>query len=188
MSIHRRFRCEWRSLVWAGGILAASTGFFMLMTRPQMARARELSQTLQEQHAQLANRAQLAEALVQSEAEIAALAARLGDIDERIPAQPLLGGFLEDLARMVQKRELEADTIQPGQPMHLARVDALPIAIQVRGPFTNIHALLQDIENMPRLTRIDFFKVTTDDEHPGIVHAELKLRIFYRSPGEASTG
>ncbi len=188
MSDRSSFRWDWRSLLWAAMVLAGAAAFSLLVARPQMARARELATTVHNERADLAARYQSLDILAKSEKEAAALVARTADFDQRIPPEPLLGSFLEDLARVAQKRGLHSDTIQPGDQVRLAEVVALPLAVKLRGSFAGSHGLLQDIEQMPRLTRFDRLRVLTDPGHSGVT-AELNLRVFFRPPESgAKTG
>jgi Tfp pilus assembly protein PilO len=179
MRANGRFHWDSRCLAWAAGVLGASAAFWLLVAWPQMARARDLAETVSSERAELAARYQSLEVLGRAEKEADELAARAADFHRRIPSEPMLGSFLEDLARMAQKHGLQSGAVQPGEPAPSAEVVTLPIAIQVRGSFAGIHGLLQDIERRPRLTRIDQFKATTSEEYPGQVTAELKLRIYY---------
>jgi Tfp pilus assembly protein PilO len=178
-----------RSLLWAVVILAISAAFCLLDARPQMAHARCLTEAVATERAECAARYQSLETLARTQKETAVLAARVADFDSRIPGRPMLGNFLEELARLAAKHNLQSDTVQPGETVRDADLIAQPLAIKVRGSFSDLHALLQDIEHMPRLTRFEQLKVASDPEHPGAVTAELNLRIFYLQPeNEAGTG
>lgn len=176
------FQWDNRSLLWATAIVAASSAFAWFVAGPQMAKARSLAGDVQTEQIALASRSHSLELIAKARKDAAALAARVADFEQRIPAEPKVGDFLEELARLAQKRDLQADTVQPGEPITTADVVALPIAIQVHGSFSGIHGLLKDIEHMSRLTRFEQLKATTDAEHAGLVTAELNLRIFYLPP------
>ena len=45
-----------------------------------------------------------------------------------------------------------------------------------------VFALLRDLERMPRLAQIERFKTQTLEDKPGMVAAEIRLNVFYRSP------
>jgi len=183
------FRWDSRSLVWAAAVLAVSAGYALLIAKPRIARARELNRELQSERAELNARVQWLEVIARAEKEAAVLATRTANFEERIPAGPQLGGFLEELARLAKKHDLQSDTIQPGEAVRLAEVNALPIIIKVRGSFAGLHALFQDMERMPRLTRVEQLKAVSDPEHPGMVAAELNVKVFYRTTeNEAKTG
>lgn len=189
MNRPRGFYWDSRSLLWAAAVLAGSAAFCLLVAWPRMARARELGVQVQSERADMAARYQSLEAIARSEKEATVLTARAANFSERIPSEPQLGGFLEELARLAQKRGLQSDTIQPGEPVRWAEVVALPITIKLHGSFAGVHGLLQDIEHMPRLTRFEQFKVITEEKHPGVVAAEMSLRVFYLPPENgAKTG
>ena len=169
-------------LLWSGAILAASAAFGFFVTWPQMVKVRALAARVQSEKAELASRYQSLEVIAQAQKSTAALTARVADFDQRIPAESKVGDFLEELARLVQNRDLRPETVQPGEPIRSPEVIALPIAIKVHGSFSGIHGLLQDIEHLPRLTRFDQFNVILDPEHPGDVTADMNLKIFFLPP------
>jgi Tfp pilus assembly protein PilO len=177
----RRRNCS--SLLWAGAILAGSAGFVFFVARPQMARVRTLTGTAQSERAVLASRYLSLETISKAQQETATLTAKVADFEKRIPAESNVGDFLEELARLAQKRGLQPDTVQPGEPIRGDDVVALPIAIKVHGSFSGIHGLLRDIEHMPRLTRFEKFNAVVDTEYSGDVAAELNLKIFFLPPG-----
>ncbi|HQE42215.1 MAG TPA: type 4a pilus biogenesis protein PilO [Phycisphaerae bacterium] len=174
-------RWEPHSLIWAAAILAGSAAFFLIVARPQTARARELRQTIQNQQVELAARFHSLKEIARIEKEVESLTAQTTHFERRIPREPMLGGFLEELARMAQQQALQSEAIQPGEPVRCGEVFALPIALKVRGPFAKVHALLRNIEQIPRLTRIDRFISVADEEHPGNVIVELDLKVFYQA-------
>ncbi len=188
--MNRRTGLSWdtRSLVWSAAILAGSAGFFVLVARPQAARARELRQTVENERASMAARYQSLQAISALEKQVADISARTADFEQRLPDQNRLGNFLEDLARVAQKHNLYSDAIQPGEAVRMADAYALPITVKVRGSFSGVHGLLRDIEQMPRLTRIDQFSSIADEEHPGQVTVEMILKVFYRTPEQGVAG
>ena len=124
-----------RSLVWAAAVLGLSAAFVLLVARPQVLRMRNLANTVQSERAGNSRAYQSLDVIAKAQKETAALVARVADFDQRIPREPMLGDFLEELARLAQKRDLQSDTLQPGEPIRSAEVVALPIAIKVHGSF-----------------------------------------------------
>ena len=169
------------TVIWAGAVLAVTSGFLLLVTRPQAGRLCGLTgQIRTKQMEQVLGRHEL-ETIETLEREVDELTARSADFEARIPQQEMLGAFLEDLARCAEARTLRPDSIKPGKPVPSSEVVALPIAFAVRGPFPAVCALIADIERMPRLTQIERFETRIDEEDPGRVWAEVSLRIFFRT-------
>ncbi|GMV98724.1 MAG: type 4a pilus biogenesis protein PilO [Phycisphaerae bacterium] len=183
-----RSRWDRHSLIWAAGILAVSAGYLLLVERPRIQRMGRLNEEVAQRTGDLATRAQSLETLARTGREVASLAARVADFDDRIPSQPRVGPLLEDLARVAEKRRLASDAIQPGEPVRTSEVVALPIAMKVRGPFAAVHGFVSDVEAMHRLIRFERFSVSVDDEHPGLVKADLGMKVFYEPGGGAKSG
>lgn len=183
------FTCDMRSAAWAFALLAATVAFTSWIVRPQVHRMRELASLTESERADLADRSASLEALARAEREVADLRVRTGDFADRIPDHPAMGGFLEDLARVVQKHRLQSEAVQPGDPLPAAETVALPIAVKVRGSFPAVFGLLQDLERMPRLTRVEHFAAKAEPDSPGTVSAEMTVRVFYRAaPPEGRPG
>lgn len=170
------------SMAWAVGIVASIAVFAWFVARPQMATARGLASDIEAERAALATRVGALQLIEQARNETAVLSARLTNFAQRIPNEPQVGDFIKELARLAQNRRLQADTVEPGEPVRTGDFVALPIAIKARGSFTGIHGLLADIEQLPRLTRFEQFKAVVDPEHPTLVTAEFNLKIFYLPP------
>jgi Tfp pilus assembly protein PilO len=173
---------ERQRVIWCVAIVLITTCFLALVTRPQMRRIRELHTQLGQDSSGLLTRADTAEAVSQAQSRLARLSEKTARFDDLLPDAPSIGTFLESLARIAQERRLRADFVEPGQPVREGEVTALPIAFKVRGTFPNVHALLQDIERMPRLTRIERLTTAAAEEHAGQVTAALDLKVFFRAP------
>ncbi len=184
-------RFDKQTIVWTGAIVAVVIGFFLVVTRPQLRRIRELTATMETERAEFNARRQGQEFLPALQQSVNALSVKVADFDAKIPQQESLGHFLESLARSAQAHHLRPDAIEPGAAIRggaglspagsAAEVAALPIALRVRGPFRDVYGLIQDIEQMPRLTQVERFKVEAVEDKPGSVSVEMHLRIFFRA-------
>jgi len=169
------------TVIWAGAVVVATAGFLLLVTRPQVGRLRGLAdQSRSAQAAQAMSRHDL-RAIEELQQEVEELTARAANFDAQIPRHKTAAPFLGDLARFAEARKLRLARIEPGEPVRSAEIVALPIALRVRGPFPVVYGLIQDIERMTRLTRIDRFETEADDENSGSVSASVSLRIFFRA-------
>jgi Tfp pilus assembly protein PilO len=174
-------RIDRHTLLWVAGILGVTAGFLGVVTRSQWNRIAELEASLaQERSKALAVRTDT-QIVPRLEQELAGLTEQTKDFEQRLPAGQELGEFLETLARSAQEHGLRADAIEPGASAQEHGVVGLPIVLRVSGAFPNLFALLQDLEGMPRLTRVEQFRTEAVEDRPGVVSAEMHLRIFYRA-------
>jgi Tfp pilus assembly protein PilO len=169
------------SLLWTGLILAGTCGFLALVTRPQAAKLQRASTRLTREKADREASPAMLEAIDRLEGEVKTLSTETASFDAQLPTRDDLGAFLESLARRAEARGLRPQAVEPGKPVRSGGLAALPIGFTVQGSFASVHALIQDIEQMPRLTRVDRFEARMDEEQPESVVAEVDLRIFRRS-------
>lgn len=169
------------SVIWTAGVLSASGAFLCLVTLPQIQRLTEATALLEASEVELSGGLSSDQIAPHLQRELDQLAAQAARFEQQIPAQEALGMFLEAVARSAEEHKLRADTIEPGQPLRSQQVASLPIRLKVRGAFPELHAFIRDVEQLPRLTQIERFKVTLDPEQPGVVAADVELRIFCRA-------
>jgi Tfp pilus assembly protein PilO len=168
-------------LLWTAGIAAITALFLIAVTKPQFGRARELKQSLHEEHGMASTGRSDLQELPRMQAEVNALREQVRDFEERVPARDELGAYLEQLARVAQEHQLRPDAIEPSPPVRSRDLLAVPIVLKVHGPFREVYGLLKDILSLPRLTQVRRFDAKVLADRPGEVQAEMQLRVFYCS-------
>jgi Tfp pilus assembly protein PilO len=102
------------------------------------------------------------------------------DHRQRIPAERDLGGFLHTVSSLMQKHALVERVIEPKMDVHGDHPPCIPITMQCRGTFMQLHAFYQDLQNLPRLVR---FEEVSFNRHPtmaGQVCMSASIAIFYQ--------
>jgi Tfp pilus assembly protein PilO len=169
------------TLAWTGGIAVMTVLFLLIVTRSQLKRRESIASELQARlHAQMVQE--------QNKQAIAALERRLTSLENqartaaaRVPDEPAISGFVEELARITSDRMLRTDRIEPAEPWQEGNLWVQPITFRVRGGFLGIHGLIKDIDHLPRLTQVARFETTVDEDSPQEVVALVSLRIFHRA-------
>ena len=168
-------------VTWMTGIVLATVAFLSFATVPQMSRIRTVMARInsEEHDHQVADEtSRRIEAL---EHEVARLQERTAAFNDQIPVAENLGLFLQDLGRFAEQRRVQLGEIEPGDPLRSDKVIALPITFNVHGSFKQVFNWIQDVERMPRLTLVERLETRTDDQTPGTVTAQLRLRVYFRT-------
>ena len=174
-------RFDRTTLMQTAGILAIPSLFFWLLACPQYLRMNELESQTASARQELKDGRNVLRAIAALEEELGDLEDEAAKFQGAIPDRKELGTFFQTLARFAQSHGLAPSQINPGSPVRSSGVGAIPVSFTVRGPFRAVHALIRDIEQMPRLTQFERFEVITgESEGSDSVLARVELRVFFR--------
>jgi Tfp pilus assembly protein PilO len=106
---------------------------------------------------------------------------RLDEFDRRIPNNPELGAFINDITELSHQSGLQSRwAVDPGMPQRSERFAEWPISLKFEGNFLNACAFLRRAEELKRLTRVKGLKIhSIDSGKSGAVQVELSMNIFY---------
>jgi Tfp pilus assembly protein PilO len=101
-------------------------------------------------------------------------------LNERIPATADLGKFIKQLQARINAREIELLKLTPLPADENRRYVKVPIKLELSGSFVNIFQLLNDLETMRRMVRVEKL-VIAKGELDTQCHAELTACVFEHS-------
>ena len=104
----------------------------------------------------------------------------LENYDLHIPVGRDLGGFLQEIADMMNDAELAEQLVEPGQETQGSKLVSIPINIQCKGRFEQIFAFYQSLQNLGRQIRIEEVKLTNSGAYDGLVKMQTRAVIYYR--------
>ena len=104
----------------------------------------------------------------------------LAILNARIPAAAEIGKFITQLHAIVARHAITLLSLKPGETVSERSARRIPIHMVFKGPFPDIYRLLQDMETMNRLVRIEMLTITKSDLEP-LSRAELTVSVFERS-------
>jgi len=107
---------------------------------------------------------------------------RLEKFDKKLPKQPELGRFINDITEVSHQASLRRVTVEPGVPVRTGGLFAeWPIALKFEGDFLNVFSFLRKTEEMQRLTRVRGLKLRGAEPgaKPGQVQVELSMNIYF---------
>ena len=174
-------RLDKLTIGWTAGVLTVTAAFLSLVTRPQINQFGELMGRIEIERREQASGRGDVETIRALQQDMDALTDRAASLGDQIPQQELVSAFVEDLGRYTKARQLQPDRIEPGKPIRSEKVVAMPIAFSVHGSFEAVYGLIRDIEQMPRLTHIEYFSTRVDPDNPGSVSADVNLRVFFQA-------
>jgi Tfp pilus assembly protein PilO len=168
-------------ITWLVGIVLVTAAFLSLVTGPQMSRIQTVMDQIDSEEHDQEVADETSHRIAVLEREVTRLQERTAAFSDQIPVGENLGRFLQDLGRFAEQRQVQLGEIEPGDPLQSDKVIALPITFNVHGPFKQVFDLIQDVEQMPRLTLVERLETSTDDQTPGTVTAQLRLRVYFRT-------
>ncbi len=174
-----------------GVLVIGGIGIFVI---PQAVRAQRLSAEISEYQTEL-------DQPNVGEAAISQLVQRRADIkhfgDERItpiPDAADLAGLMRELSAMFTGAGLDAPQLTTGVPEEAEGAMSLPLTVVAEGPFLPIAEMVDRIESLPRLVRVQRLRIASpggsrsgEVDRSGIVRADILLDVFY-APTPATAG
>jgi len=152
--------------------------FVLLVLWPRQEELSVLSSEVTRQRALVSRKVRVSQEGVYVSARIAALRKIQDQLLRRLPDEPRLADFLEDVAALVGREPGVAYEVERTQGQWPGLVSAVPIRLRLTGPFAGVHRCLAGIEGLERLSQVQRLLVNRMDES-GNVTAEADVFVFY---------
>jgi type IV pilus assembly protein PilO len=163
----------------------AGTYFFVFAKANQKREALRL-EILQKQQA-------LADLQV-STAGIEDLNKRIKDLQEaiayfesKLPQEKEFDKILEEVSNMASANSLQSKAVRTLKTERCATYSEQPIQIGLSGNFNGFYLFLQQLEKLPRITRITGMSLQKIQERDGDMQATMTLSIFFEPLGSTTT-
>jgi Tfp pilus assembly protein PilO len=105
---------------------------------------------------------------------------QLKDYDRNIPVGRDLGGFLQEIADMMNAAEVVEQLVEPGQEMQGEKLISIPVNMQCKGRFEQIFSFYQSLKNLGRQIRIEDVTLTSSGNYDGLVQMRTRAFVYYR--------
>jgi Tfp pilus assembly protein PilO len=161
-------------------VIVLLCGFVAFIYRPSSQRLDALRRQSEEQRSRL--NANLSQVRILPDVMLAVdkMQTRLERFDKRLPRQPDLGPFMNDITLVSHEAALRKVQVEPGVPTRGELYTEWPIALKFEGDFTSVFAFLRRVEEMQRLTQVKGLKVRSSDSgKSGQVQVELSMNIYF---------
>jgi len=119
---------------------------------------------------------------------VASLEQQLASSRQRVPPRNELATVLRGLSEVLSKRNVMDQSVSTAPAQRFGSFGVTPITVKFRGSFPDAHAVVQRIEQMPRLIQVDRFEVDRGEvTESGPVRVYLELSAFFSRKASAST-
>ena len=156
-------------------------GFFLLRYRP-------LCQKVRAARGEIASKRLIVSKALTQRDQIPALKEQLLKIQNatsnyeiKLPAERELGGFLQEVATLMNEHNLKDQRVEPGREVETENLYCIPVSIYCRGGLERLFAFYKSLSSMSRLVRIQEVRLLNDRDFSGEVAMETKAVIYYRA-------
>src|SRR4051812_7060459 len=157
--------------------------FYAFVYRPSNQRLDDLRDQIAVKQTNLINNKARVQVLPDVLVAVNQMRTRLEEFDKRIPNNPELGAFINDITELSHQSGLQSRwAVDPGMPQRSdrERFAEWPISLKFEGDYLNACTFLRRAEAMQRLTRVKGLKIhSIDTAKSGAVQVELSMNIFY---------
>lgn len=106
--------------------------------------------------------------------------ARIGEIEARLPTTKEIDNIVRQISDLAVDSGLAAPTLTSGKPIEAGTYWEQPLEVKTSGDFNGYYRFLQQLERLPRITRIPEFSLRRDPKSDGNVMIEFTLSIFFQ--------
>ena len=167
------------------GIVAA---FYMLYLSPTLKHDAELTARIEDHERELTDLEKSTTGIDDVNRKIKELEDAIHFFESKLPQEKEVETVLAQVWKMAEANSLQAKTIKTGMTERTANYSQQPIEMNLAGDFNGFYLFLQQLERMPRLTRITDMQLTKVSGHDGEMQAKLNLSIFFEPAAKPNTG
>jgi type IV pilus assembly protein PilO len=106
--------------------------------------------------------------------------------ESKLPPEKEIDKILTDVSQMATANALETKSVKPLKSERAAGYSEQPIEMSLSGNFNGFYVFLQQLENMPRITRVTSMSLSKITDQDGAMQAKMTLSIFFE-PDAGST-
>jgi len=111
--------------------------------------------------------------------KIAELKQAISFFEGKLPQEKEVDKILKEVWQMAEQNSLQTRTVKTLRTERAASYSEQPIEMSLSGDFNGFYVFLQQLENMPRITRVTSMALTKITDHEGQMQAKLTLSIFF---------
>jgi type IV pilus assembly protein PilO len=111
--------------------------------------------------------------------KIAELKQAISFFESKLPQEKEIDKILKEVWQMAEQNTLQTRTVKTLRTERAASYSEQPIEMSLSGDFNGFYVFLQQLENMPRITRVTNMALTKITDHEGQMQAKMTLSIFF---------
>lgn len=97
----------------------------------------------------------------------------------KLPQEKEIDKILKEVWQMAEANALQTRTVRTMRTERGASYSEQPIEMSLAGDFNGFYVFLQQLENMPRITRVTQMTLNKITDRDGAMQAKLTLSIFF---------
>ena len=157
-----------------GFLLVGLVGWFI----PQNNQLQDIRSQIAAQEVQLASDIHQSSVIPSIIQQIERMKQRYKGFDKRMPKSKELAGFLKEISGILASQQISNQIIEPGNPTREQLYHTLPIIMKFEGNYLSLARLLERIDQMQRLTRVNKLSISESDEENKL-NIELHMNIYF---------
>ena len=106
--------------------------------------------------------------------------------ESKLPQQREIQNVLREVSQLAEANKLKTQTIKTLKEQRYANYSEQPIEISLSGDFYGFYKFQQQLEKLPRLTRVMGMKLEKINDQDGAMSAELTVSIFFEPDAAAA--
>ena len=175
-----------RELVMLLGVLMIPAGAFMLAFKPQSTRIQEDQAALEHMKQMLDKLREETKGNEDLMATNLEVEAQLDSIESRLPTNKEIDEIIRQVSILAVNNGLGAPSLKTEKPVAAAAYREQPLTMTVAGNHEGFYQFMQQVERLPRITRIVEMNLERDDES-GEIEVEFQLSIYFREDEGATS-
>ncbi|MEO0586500.1 MAG: type 4a pilus biogenesis protein PilO, partial [Planctomycetota bacterium] len=117
--------------------------------------------------------------------EVEQMRHELDAAQQRIPAQDEIAQVVRGISEALALHAADQPVLTTGQTEHYATHSLIPVQVTFNADFLNTYRVLDALQRMPRLIRVDRLTISRDAERgDGNATVELDVAAFFSRPAE----
>jgi Tfp pilus assembly protein PilO len=165
----------------AAGAMVAGFGLFHL---PLKKRAKAVERTRAAQRLAITKASAERAQLPALREQLLKLEETVGNYEANIPGNRDLGAFLQKIADLMNKHDLEEQLVQPKGELEAEDLYCISISMQCKGRLEQIFGFFRSLQLLDRSIRIEQIQLENDSDFGGEVTMRAETIIYYRSESE----
>ena len=167
---------------------ASVAGFYFLYMGPTMTHDQELLAEMEKRQRALADLERSTAGIDDINRKIKDLQDAIQFFESKLPQKKDVEQIVDQVWKLANANSLTAKTIRSLKEEKTANFSEQQIEMSLSGDFNGFYLFIQQLERMPRLTRVTDMTLDKINEHDGEMQAKLTLSIYFDpSSGGGST-
>ena len=108
-------------------------------------------------------------------------------VEDKLPQEREIDKVLKEVWQMAEANKLEQRTIKTLKSARANNYNEQPIEMSLAGDFEGFYVYLQQLEKLPRLTRVTKMELAKMDDRDGAMEAKLTMSIFFEPDTATAT-